>query len=258
MRSLADRVLAALPALDAPLARDVAAHLGTDEPHVRQAFERLDADGRAKIVRRGRGLHLVPADYPGKVCPVCRAELGKRQRGKTCSKSCGMKVAWTKRDRQRQSEVMSASRAKVSPQGRENMRKAHRTPEYREKVSRRNRANWADPVKKMQRVVSMEEAWKGDKAQLRRQRASKKKLSLWQDPEWKATTIAAMQTGKRGRYKRAVIALLADNPDMPAEEVARRTERTLEQTRMLMRRLFKLGLIPKKPADGRKSPRRTS
>lgn len=227
----------------------MAAHLHTDEPHVRQAFERLESEGRAKIVRRGRGLHLVPADYAGKICPVCRAEMRKRQHGKTCSKSCGMKVAWTKRDRDRQGEVLRATRRR-QPETFKTFASLRNNPEHRRFVAERNRQDWADPEKKMRRVIAMEQAWHGDAAAMRRDRARQQAEGFWSDPRKKASAVEAMRTGRRGRFKRAAIEMTARG--LAAEDIATATGRTINQTRQLLRRLYKDGLIATKPADGRK------
>lgn len=134
MPSLADRVLSALPSFEeAPLAKDMAERLRTDEPHVRQAFERLETEGRAKIVRRGRGLHLVSADYPGLICAVCRAEFtrGKKSKRRACSRECWISLGWREsKDREARVQLL---------------REAHRTPESRAKKTEVNRRRWADP-----------------------------------------------------------------------------------------------------------------
>jgi hypothetical protein len=159
--SLADRVLAALPGFEhAPLARDMAARLNTDEPHVRQAFERLESEGRAKIVRRGRGLHLVPADYPGKICPICRVEyvLPKKSKRHTCSRSCSMAWSWRQPGTaERRHEALLA--AHRTPESRakkvENNKKRWAKPGEREKLSEQNRQRWADPYQNAKQSVGI-------------------------------------------------------------------------------------------------------
>lgn len=248
IKPLSDRVLESLPSFDVPpLAADVAEHLGYPVSDVRKTFMALEEAGRAKIVRQARGLHLLPADSPVRPCPMCRREITGR--GRTCSKSCGMRAAWTKRDRARQGDILRATR-KREPQKFATFISLRDNPAHRQFVSDRNRKDWADPVKKMKRVIGMEAAWQGPAGEPRRAKARAKKLSLWSDPEWKAKTVEAMRTGKRGRFQRATIELVHEGAG--PEEIAARTGRTLEQTRMLWRRLYRLGKVDRAPPDGRK------
>jgi len=170
--SLADRVLAALPSFEtAPLARDVAARLNTDEPHVRQAFDRLETEGRAKIVRRGRGLYLVPADYPGRICPVCRAEfeLPKESKRVTCGRSCAVKLSW------RNPEAARKRRESITAE--------RQTPEARRRIADLNEKRWSRPGE--------------------RERLSKQAKERWDDPYQAAAMSVAIQKSAQTPERRA-------------------------------------------------------
>lgn len=249
VKPLSDRILDALPSLDAPTVSQMAAYINFDMPRVRAAYDALETAGQAKIVRRGVGLHLLPVDYPGRICPVCRAEY--KGHGKTCSKSCGMRVAWTKRDRAKQGDVMRRARVKGEAAMQANNIASHRTPEYRARHAERNRKEWADPVMRMKRVVGMESAWQGPQAEPRKAKARAMRIAQWADPEWKAKAVEAMRTGQRGRHQRAVLQMVSEGAE--AEEIAASTGRTLEQTRLLWRRLYRLGKVDRAPVDGRKT-----
>lgn len=246
MRLLTERILEALPRMDAPLARDMAAKIGSDEAHVRSAYDALEASGRAKIVRRGAGLHLVPADTAIRICPVCRSEIAGR--GRTCSKSCGMKVAWIKRDRAVQADVIRASWERQPEKMAEGIRKRLASSEHKEHLRRLNTKLWADPVNKMKRRVSMEAAWQGPQANDRRAKAQTQKSVAWATN--RNRLIEGMLIGKRGRFQRAAIKLVAGGAS--DEEIAFQTGRTMEQTKTLLRRLFKQGKSSRAPIDGRK------
>jgi hypothetical protein len=258
LKPLDQRILAVLPTLDAPTVSQMAARLQMDPPRVRAAYDVLEASGRAKIVRRGVGLHLVPVDYPGRICPVCRAEFkNKHSHVRCCSKSCSSVLMWRTRDRKAQGEVMRRAWAGYTPEKRNEInRKSHRTPEYLARFGERNRKDWADPVKRMKRVVGLEAAWRGPQAEPRKQKARTQKLSFWSDPERKVRVVEAMLTGKRGRHMRALISMVAEGAE--AEEIAARTARTIEQTKVLWRRCYRLGKVDRQPADGRKNRARAA
>lgn len=238
--SLADRVLAALPSFErAPLARDMAARLNTDEPHVRQAFERLESEGRAKIARRGRGLHLVPADYPVKICPVCRVEYDLPAKSKriTCSRSCGIKLSW-QMPGVKEKRCAAITSQRRSPEGRANTaernRKRWSDPTQRERLSEWNRRRWADPYENAKQAVAISEHHRQpEKREAQRQRikarwddaAGREKLvtgirkskqtpearakfskllkERWEDPVWRAKYTAANIERNRIRSERA-------------------------------------------------------
>lgn len=262
--TLADEIAEAMPEIlrgidNGPLARDIAEHIGADVPAVRRAMEALDADGRAKIIRRGRALHLVPSDYPGRICVICRAEFQPvAKRTKTCSHSCALHLAWQNPDmRRRHQASVKASRtpelrAKSSIVNRERCSK----PEVRRQLSEQNKRAWRDPEIRVRRLLSIKEAWRGEKAAPRRDRQRQKKLRLWSDPEWRAKTIEAMRTGVRGKSKRAVLRLVAKN--FGADEIATRAGLSIKQVKIIWRRAYRLGEINRKPPDGRRRQARVS
>lgn len=260
--TLADEIAAALPGLlvkfpAGPLAPAVAEHLGADVPNVRRAFEVLENHGRAKIVRRKRALHLVSATYPGRICIICRAEFtATRKETKTCSHSCGRYLAWQNED-MRARHRASVKAAKSDPASRAYFSKINKercnTPEERKLRSERNRRSWKDPVSRGKRLIAIEAAWKGDKAKARLEKARKKKLALWSDPDWKERTCEAMRNGKRGRFKRAVLALVVTEPKIESREIAARTGLTVAQVKIIWRRAARLGEVERRPRDERRT-----
>lgn len=258
--TVADEVVAALPALlkrhpAGPLAAQVAAHIHIDYQSARRAMETLDADKRARIVRRGRGLHLVGPDYRGRLCVICRKEFkATRKETLTCSHSCGRHLAYRNEDmRRRHRQSVKASR---TPELRERQSRIHSErcadPAVRQQMSDNNRRSWRDPVKRANRIVAIKDAWRGEKATQRRAKARQKKLSLWADPEWKQQTVEAMRTGSRGRFKRGVLGLLHRNSKITAQEIAGDLGLSQEQVKIIWRRSFRLGEIERKPPDGRR------
>ncbi|RWF44271.1 MAG: hypothetical protein EOS65_02530 [Mesorhizobium sp.] len=250
--SLADRVLAALPGFtEAPLARDMAARLNTDEPHVKQAFDRLEKEGRAKIVRRGRGLHLVPADYPGRLCIICRAEFtATRKETVACSYSCARHLAWRNQDmRKRHRASVTASHAR--PEVKEKL--TTRSREYwsdqasREQASEIQREKWQDTNIRGRRMVGLEAAWSSPE---RREKQKDRRLKDWQNPEFREKTVAAMRNGKRGVIKRRAIELATANPSMTVVEIAGRLNCKVVRIDFILRRARKEGVIGIRPGDG--------
>jgi hypothetical protein len=204
-KPLSDRILEMLPRLDAPMARDIASRLGEGEWYVREAFHKLEAEGRAKIVRRGNGLHLVPADYPGLICPVCRVEyvLPKKSKRKACSKSCGISLSWRDPEtRRRRYEGMLAGHRTPESRAKKVATNNRRwsDPKQRERLSEQSRKRWADPVTKMQISVAIQ-----------REHLTPEKRALysanikarWDDPEGRAKLIEGTKRGKQTPQYRA-------------------------------------------------------
>lgn len=259
--TLADEIIAVLPALltkfpSGPLAPAVASYIAADVPNVRRAFISLESDGRAKIVRRKRALHLVPPDHPIPVCIICRAEFKPAaKKTRTCSHSCARHLAWQNED-MRERHRASVIAARANPAERERQSKLHKErcadPAWRQKMSNQNRRSWKDPFSRAKRLSSIEAAWKGDRAKGRIEKARKKKLALWSDPDWKERTCEAMRTGKRGRFKRAVIALVAGSKTIESPEIACRVGLTVEQVKIIWRRAARLGEVERRPVDERR------
>ena len=204
--SLADRVLAVLPEFaSAPLARDVAVRLYTDEPHVRQAFDRLVNEGRAKIVRRGRGLHLVPLDHPSLICPVCRAEyeLPKKSKRRTCSRTCGVKLSWQDPDvaKRRRDSIIAERR---SPEARQRTtdinEKRWAKPGEREKLSEQNRQRWADPYQNAKQSVAIQ---KRALTPERRQAQAERIKARWEDEAGREKLLSGIRQSKQTPEARA-------------------------------------------------------
>lgn len=252
-RTLADEILDALPALmdeheRGPLARDVARYLAADVVSVRNAFDDLEASGLAKIVRRGKGLHLVPTDYPHKICPVCRVEFDHKTR-ETCSRSCGVKLSWRKpgaRERRSAGIRLSKQTPEAKARNREHNRRRWSNPEEHEKLSEQNRREWSDPIKAARRSVSIKKAmtperrgaiaemrrreWADSDNRKKRTKAIRRALSApeyraahsermkarWRDPALREKYLAAV----KANGKKAVAAVKGKK--QPPEQVAKR------------------------------------
>jgi len=261
MKSLADRILAVTPSTERGLSfQEAIEHTSQDRVHVRAAFEQLAATGRVQIIRRGKGrggaMFLVLPEIPIRACAHCRREVtAKRKETRTCSHSCARFLAWQNEDMRARHKASSLKAgklrgAKIRANGK--MKAICNTPEKKDKLARDNRRSWADPESRARRELAIKEAWQGDKAKARRDRQRLKKLALWNDPEWKAKTVAAMQTGKRGRFKRAVIALANEHPTLSVDEIAFRVGLSAEQVKIIWRRSYRLGELDRLPPDGRK------
>lgn len=253
--TLADEIFVMLPMLLAqyptgPVAAQVAAFVSADMQNTRRAIEALEADGRAKIVRRGRALHLVGNDYPGRLCVICRKEFhATRKETVTCSRSCGRYLAWQNPDlRTRHRQSVRASR---TPALRKRQSKQQRArcadPVVRQRMSVIQRRTWSDPVVRANRRIGLKAAWRGTEAKGRRAKARRKKLSLWSDPAWAKRTVAAMRTGTRGRFKRAVLALVRGSPTIESREIAAEVGLSMEQIKVIWRRACKMGELSRRP-----------
>lgn len=264
--TLADEISLLLPVLlgqypEGPLASDVARCIGANVPSVRRAFEALEADGRAKIVRRKRALHLVSPDYPGRTCIICRIEFNPvRKETKACSHSCARHLAWQNADMRARHQA-SVKAAKSDPALREHFSKINKercsTPEWRAKMSDQNRRSWKDPESRAKRLVAIEAAWRGENAIQRITKAREKKLALWSDPVWASRTRDAMRNGTRGRVKRAVIALVLGDANIEAQEIAARVGLTVQKVKIIWRRAARQHEVNRSPKDGRKTAQST-
>lgn len=206
--SLADRVLAALPGFtDAPMARDMAARLNTDEPHVRQAFDRLEKEGRAKIVRRGKGLHLVPADYAGLICLNCRAEFtrGKKSKRTSCSQSCCIAQSWKdpKTHAKRKAGIAKDKEAR-STRAREANEKRWAQPGEREKLSELNRKRWADPYQNAKQSVAISKS----RTPEARAAISERMKARWADKAGREKLVGGIRKSKQTPEARAKFSAL--------------------------------------------------
>lgn len=208
MLRLSDRVLAALPRFaEAPMAPAMAEIIGADLAGVRAAYVELEASGRAKIVRRGNGLHLVPADHPGRICAVCRAEydpLPSRGEGgrlrpskrRTCSRACAIKLGWQESPN-REARVAAMVASRNTPESRAkstavNLRRWS-DPAQREKLSRQNRERWADPVMKMKMSVAIQREHSTPE---KRALYSRNIKARWDDPEGRRKIQEGTKRGK--------------------------------------------------------------
>ncbi len=257
IKSLADEILAVLPALmdscpAGPLAKDVADRLCADLPSVRRAFHEINEAGTARIVRRGRKLHLVPADTPASICIICHCEFKPvARRTVTCSRSCARKLAWRNPDMRRRHSA-SLKKAKASAAARQELSKRWKEycarPEIKEHRSEVQRRIWADPVKRAKRTMALEEAWENHPE--KRAAFSKRRKRDWQNPDFRAKTIAAMHDSQRARRRRRIVEIAAANDTMTTAEIGALVGRTAKSVEIVLQRARKNGEIGPRLGDG--------
>lgn len=196
---LSDIVLAALSGFEvAPTVTDMCERIHDTPVNVRAAYDALEAEGRAKIVRRGNGLHLVLADYPGHICVICRAEFtrGRKSKRRACSRTCWIKLGWLEtKDRDARNAGIKAARSTPEQRAKsvEINNKRWSDPKQREKLSEQNRKRWADPVMKMKMSVAIQrEHLTPEKRALQ----SRNIKARWDDPEGRKKLVDGTTRGK--------------------------------------------------------------
>jgi hypothetical protein len=229
--TLADEVLAALPVLFAgdprgPTAADMAVAFGADLPSVRNAMAALEEKGHARLVRRGRSLHLVPAGYPGLICPVCRGEFvrKKKSRALTCSRSCAVALSWRNPEvKERRGASISATLTGPEHSARitRNNHERWSRPGEREKLSEQNRRRWADPETKVRVSLSIQrEHGTPEKRAL----YSRIRKAFWDDPAGRKRMVDGIRRSKSTPEAKAKFSALLkarwQDPVMRAKYIA--------------------------------------
>lgn len=259
MITLADEIVAALPRLmtDAlgPRLTAIVSALSADWPSVRRAAFQLHGEGRAKVARRGRAFHLLPADDPTPVCAICHAVFEQDRypcrHKKTCSRSCSRRLAWSKPGAR---EIQSAKLKKIknTPAAKARASKVHSErcsdPEFRKKMVENTKRSWADPERRAKRLMSIKAAWKDN--QKRVAKASRLKKRMWKDPEFREKTIAGMRNSPRAAVRRKIVELAAANPNLPHWAIGEIVGRSAETVAAVLRRARKDGVIGPRPGDG--------
>lgn len=260
---LADEIMSALPGLVAarplgPTIGEIAARLAAPDGYVREAMIGLEADKRAKIVRRGKSLHLLPIDHPTRVCCICRAEVvAERKSTVTCSHSCGRKLAWQNpemREKHRRSVKAALQEAERRAKMTTKSRRYWARQENREAASEAIRKTWQDPEVKGRRLVGIDKAWESEE---RRTKQSKRRIKDWQNEEFREKTVAAMRNGKRGMVKRKVLALAAADPDTTPAMIAAALGVKRDRVLHILRKARREGVIGVRPGDGPRLQKRT-
>lgn len=210
MRKLPDEIVGAIPDLmkaypGGPIAAEVATFIAADVPNTRAAMEALESEGRAKIARRGRGLHLVPIDYPVKICPICRAEHEPPPKSKriTCSRSCANAMSW-RRPGVKEQRVATLVAQRRSPEGRANTAERNRIrwsdPAQHALLSEQNRKRWADPYQNAKQAVAIQRVnAMPEKRELQRQRIK----ARWDDPVGREKLVGGIRKSKSTPEARA-------------------------------------------------------
>lgn len=254
--SLRDEIVKALPDLmrlypKGPLASEIAVYIASDVPHIRSAMDDLEENSRVRIVRRGRAFHVVPLDYPGRTCLICRCEfVPVAKKTVTCSYSCARHLAWRNED-MRARHKASVIKSRQKPGLKEALTKRSREywsdPENRKAASELQRQKWQDPVIKGRRLVGVERAWSSPERQAAQ---AERRLKDWKNPNFREKTIAAMRTGKRGIKKRRTLELAVNHPDMTPREIAEKTDRLLDNVLSDLRIARRNGVLGIRPGDG--------
>lgn len=210
MLTLADEVLAALPALSKAnrggvSVSIVATHMAAAETDVRRAFVRLGAKNYALLVRERTGYRLFPAGSRFKTCGTCQKTFIclPRSTRVTCTRTCAVAMSW------KNPETAARRRAsiraeKLTPQARQrtveiNNRRWAR-PGEREKLSARNRETWADPKTAAKRTAGIRKAHRTPE---KRAFYSELRRKDFQDPAYRARHLEAVRQAKASPEHRA-------------------------------------------------------
>lgn len=181
-------------------AKDAAKVLALPVPAVIEAMKEADADGRARMFRRGQGgaVYLAPNGSQHLICPNCRMEFErpKKSRRKSCSRSCAVALSWTDpKVRDRRVSGIKADCAKPERRAKlaELNRKRWARPEEKEKLAEQNRKMWHDPYRAARRSVSIKAAHSTPE---RREFYAELRRKEWADPEKRRERIEAMKAAK--------------------------------------------------------------
>lgn len=259
MRTLAEEIVETVQRIAEPVRlTSLAQTLGERAAETLNACEVADKEGRLLLFKRGRGgaWHVAAPDSGIRRCVICLWEFCPVAKGtRTCSHSCARHLAYQNEDmrkRHQASTKIAANRPGRIARMQEISRALVSDPAEIARRSECNRRSWANPEIRTKRVQSIIKAWQGPEGAKRRMEHRGVKLATWSDPEWRARTVAAMRTGSRGRFKRAVIELVNQTPHLSVYEIAAQIGLTDEQTKVLWRRCYRMGEVTRQPPDGRK------
>lgn len=200
MKTLADEILDVLRHPTGDALRDIAARVRESLPRVRDAAFALDKDGRAILIRRGKGgaLFLAGKDYPHPVCRVCHLEFVRKPKSirVTCSRKCHAAYGW------RDPESAAKRRASII--------KARNTPESRAKCTDVNNRRWADPKQREKLSEQNRQRWADPEMRARygsiqrvrnqtpesRKQASEARKKAWANPETRAKMLKGMRESR--------------------------------------------------------------
>lgn len=206
MTTLADEILAALPAMlaESPQGATVvlgARKLAARDTDVRAAMRYLDTAKLAVFMRypSGRLMHLLPLDHDFGhrmfVCGHCRVlfERPRKSKRANCSRACAQKAAWANPDvAERRLEALRA--VKATPEARakqvEINRRRWSDPAQHERLSEMNRQRWADPAMRARLSAGIQAANGSPEA---RAKAAAVRTELWADPEYRAKCSVSMR-----------------------------------------------------------------
>lgn len=258
-QTLADEILSLLPHYPTGARiQDLTARLAADYPSVRLAFLRLDEEGRARLLRRGRGagFYLVPIGYGGLICTICRREFTRSKKSKraTCSLACRSALGWraSRQNEQRCAKISAAHRTpKALARIAEHNRRRWSKPHEREKLSEQNRRQWRDPEAAAKRANSIQKAHSTPAA---RANASATKKKQWQTPAYRDKTVSAIRRSKGSPEARAKFSKLLrerwQDPVWRQKYLASalvQARRNAEQARGKRRLAKNLGALPPAP-----------
>lgn len=210
MRSLADRILAAIPNTPHGLSLRQATEIcGSDLAHTRAAFEALDNERRAQLVKRGRGgaIYLVHRDATIPICVVCQTEFERAPKSKrlTCSGHCRSVLNWRNmKPEYRAARTAAIKAAKNTPENKERQRLRNKErwakPGEREKLSAQNRKRWKDP--EASAIIAAKIRLNHQKPEMRKFYSDLRKKD-WARPEYAEMVKAKSAASLREQHRRA-------------------------------------------------------
>lgn len=229
LATLDDEIVERLPALlqttpEGPSLRLIAEELAADYASVRAAAFRLNADGRADVMRRlnSRELYLVPIKYRKSRglahCAICEAcfDRGDKRSGRsgrkrythyndrrTCSRKCWGALSW-RGDGVHAKRCAALHKSQSTPEAvartkRTNAKRWAR-PGERKKMSEQNRRLWADPIGNAIRSQAIAKAARKPE---RRKKDSERRKAAWANPETRKKMLAGMEASHRVQAYRA-------------------------------------------------------
>lgn len=234
MRTLAEEIVAALPALmrlhtRGPTVAEIASHIACPAASVRAALTVIKARRLAHVVRYSeKTLHVVPRGHFGPAygaCEVCDAFFSRAPRSvaRCCSRSCANALGW-RGEGQKEKRCAALSEAQSTPEAVARTHAVNKRrwskAENREKLSKQNRREWADPAKKLRRSAAIQ-AKQGAPSQ--RKHYSEMRKADWKRPEYRDKCYAAATAAQRSDANRAKLSEKAKqrwaNPEMRAKYI---------------------------------------
>lgn len=204
-----------------PTFDDIASHLGADRLSVRSALLEMANNGHVTLLRHRRGgaLHAFPKEWDHgifRVCPSCSIAFVSETQRKTCSRSCAVSLSW-KNPSAAEKRISSIKAQKMSEESRllsvAVNKKRWSRPGEREKLSRRSKEMWSDPVTRAELSAKIYIAQSTPEM---RALYSKIRKDQWNDPQKRELMVRRIRETKGTPEARAKFSkLLKDRWDDP-------------------------------------------